>query len=101
MLEKPCKQTLTNYKAMLATIEGILVKSSTIDKLVKREIAENSYCALACHICVIVTTYFLPGQQEDAEAMKKMDKATVGAKLLFKYAMKAIRKDLPITFVMP
>ena len=52
LLENPCQRTARNYKALIAGMEEVSVKKSSVDKTVVREMAENSLRATASYFAL-------------------------------------------------
>ena len=102
LLKTPSQRTTRNYKALLAAMEGVSVKKSTIDKTVIREIAENSLHATATYICTVGATHILPAQENDTEAIRElMTRGTEGAKKVFNLVSQAVGNNIPMMIVQP
>ena len=102
LINTPCLRTCCNYKAFIAIMDGVFVKQSTINKTVKREMAENSLRAVVAYICVIAATHIIATEEEAKDLITAVTiKASAGAKKLFNFMMKVLGGKVPLTIVQP
>ena len=98
---KPSHTTINNYKAMLATSEGVSICSSTISKTNTRYTAENSLISSMALICTVAASHFDVSTDINLSEPKNISKATDGAQKLYKMVFDTVGKNVPVMVVKP
>ena len=97
---KPCRSSLSNYMALLATQPGINICKQVIDKTKSRYTAENSLISAMALLCVVAATHIFVVPKMISDIYHGIKECSKGVRLLFDMVSK-VHGNLPLFVAHP
>ena len=97
----PHHKTLTNYQALLAGSDGILICQSVTPKTRTRYTAENSLISAICLVMVVAATHYDVTTTKNISLNKNMLRAPEGVRILYDMICNHYKKNMPISIICP
>ena len=102
---RPCKGTLINYQAVIASMDNVSICTSVVPKTRTRYSAENSLISAMALVCVVAATHYdvCTEVQTEHERVMNMNPLEVppGVRMLYRMVGQAYGNDVPIIPVRP